>query len=300
MAVLNASLLVVVALLARATGPHVGGEHELYRAIETGDVNVLRAYLEGGGDPNRLIKRDKDTTVSVYPLEIAVASRQDTAATILLRTGAKADVFDTRMGDFLELSAQQGMASSIRQHLAQVPGALDDPSRASRVLNVASAYGRFDVVSVIIEQKAGRGLRWDGVLERAFIAAASAGSEDIARRLLETGLDSQTPGLLHAVAYGCNAGLVRDVVEAGAPITGRAVANGRFEQSPLQLAVERLDKALGGAGDRTTAETVIEQLADLGADVCPLASIAQDLKHTTLRTLKRIAPHCHWSPDPKQ
>lgn len=258
----------------------------LYHAIRSNDVEVVSEYLVAGGDPDaKIVNLAGDPNIRVAPLELAIAARRDSISASFVKAGASLAA-SASMGDLLEAAAQQGLAETVSAILRRQPDVLRGDQPLNRSLPIASAYGRHDVVQLLLIHGDKQNVQWRGRLLDAFFGAALSGSEDIARMILAAGLDVSQAGVLHVSVHRCNSGLVRDLIRAGAPIGERFEGN-----TPLDLAIARLDRRIPGD---TAGRIVVEELIDEGADVCAVVEASKGLSTSALAILKMNAPDCDW------
>ncbi|KAJ9295070.1 hypothetical protein DTO271G3_6240 [Paecilomyces variotii] len=89
-----------------------------------------------------------------------------------------------------------------------------------RMLKCALYHFRFDIAELLLEFGADPCLGDVGQRDSAVPlgAAATAGSDEMVKRLIEAGADVTGPGVMHAVAENCALEIVKMVVEKGADI----------------------------------------------------------------------------------
>ena len=207
-------------------------------------------------------------------------ARDDAIAMELLNAGADPNSAQ-ELGAPLQVAAQQGMFAMVEYLLERDATALvAGPSREAIV--VASAIGYYDIVALMLKRGRDENLSWDGLLDDALRAAASEGHEDIARILIDSGANPRAHAVLHTAVSGSNAGLVRDLIKAGASVD--SVVDGF---SVLDVAVTRIERGNSG-------RYVLRALVDAGADICSLVDEASELSKNSVSMLRGEARQCNW------
>jgi uncharacterized protein len=232
-----------------------GGKYARYRyaemldALQKKDYQQLRTILEDGADPNRKSPE--------YPLLIAVESGDATAADLLLKAGAHADLHNAQGQSLLEMAITKGMPTVAAVLLAAKASAENRllPMCMSQIAKLETPGNWVDVIAALALQVRDLNVAGGDLNVPALHYAAYLGQEEIVNSLLRAGadanaIDSDGWTALHWTV------MKRDL---------------------LRLHLEKL--------------RIAEALIAKGATINPLATTAKVLPHTEMYLAKRIPVH---------
>jgi hypothetical protein len=242
----------------------------LYASIVGGETQAISAHLNMGGDPNAELSIP-NVNEEISLLELSMRARNEQAAVLLLEAGAMVD----DVGLLIEWAAEVGFSDVMRFLLDEDPGRLLAMRPDSHPLVIAIGYGHHDVASLLLDRMTGiiGGAERQEILNEALMAATATyggdeGDELLVDDLLKAGASASTTLVLAGAVLQCDPGLISVFLAAGAD-PGKQYDAGRGGFAPIEYAVrcfERDDIA------SETAEAVLEELTDAGADLCLLAN----------------------------
>lgn len=288
LAVENGNALVVRALLERgASVSNEPGQRALMDAGNLGDLDVVRALVERGGDPNwalGLAISSRNAAVVEY-LEskgaredqppLLVAARRGDLAAVEAAIAAKADLnaVDARSRSALYRAALYGHADVVTR-LATAGARLDlmTPDDFWTPMHVAANENHADVIRALAAARAKVDGRKDAAYGTPLLVAVRNGSVDAVKALLAAGADPNAftesdATALYLAAAGGHYAMVKALLDAGARVNE---AHGQAWQPPLHLVVGLCGPLPKGDPDNDNYRVaVMKALIAAGADPAP-------------------------------
>ena len=199
----------------------------LFKAIEGGDVDEVRDLLEI--DPDLTSARNSE---GATPLIWAAYYRQVAIADLLMRQGARPDVFEASALD---------LNDRLRELLRSDRTLVDSYSFDGWTpLHLAAHFGSLDALRTLLSNGAShRALSHNSNGNQPLQAAAAGRQSDAVAILLEVGADVDAPSeggftALHSAAASGDTEITRMLLEAGATVHVRAEGG----KTPMELAIE--------------------------------------------------------------
>jgi hypothetical protein len=243
------ALILSLAFAVLATGCDVGNEPtkikrsaDMLAAINDGDTQAIKAYLDAGGDPNGaysgVYAEESRLAKNWTYLMSAASGGQLDIVNLLIAAGANVNAVSEFGRTPLSLAAYEGHADIARALIAAGADVNQErPAPASGkteigVLSVPSRKGHLSIVLLLLESGADVDAT-DSQQKTALVSAAEGGNIDVVNLLLAAGADvnhgaghrrtessqwydGYTP-LMAAASYG-HADIVTRLLEAGAKV----------------------------------------------------------------------------------
>jgi len=259
----------LVSVLAFSARAQVVDE-ALYASLAQGDAEGIALYLNMGGDPNAQLQVP-DTSAKMRLLELAMRSRNEGAALMLLQAGARTE----DAGILIEWAAELGFADVMTFLLDQDPGRVLTMRRDSHPLIIAIGHGHWRIASLLLDRMAGvsGGAELQEILDQGLMTATATydwntGGRRLVDDLLKAGASASKTLVLAGAVLQCSPELISVFLAAGAD-PRRQYDAGRGNLTPVEYAVRCFERPEIAP---EVSETVLNELTEAGADLCVLRS----------------------------
>ena len=200
------------------------GKTLLHAAAEGGSVQVVNALIKtgAGADIN-----SRTTHNGCTPLHLAVLSRKEAAAKMLIMVGAEVNILNAEKDAPLHLAIKGGLAEVAKDLLLSGADHTAVGSKRNYPLHLAARGGQYEVVQALLHRGANLHCR-DSLLRTPLEVAVFEGNVSTVEFLLAEGADVNfrkfffdNETTLHFAAEHNKAASIPALIEAGADIEGR-------------------------------------------------------------------------------